>query len=149
MTVRIVTDSACDLRGDEVDALGIEVVPLTIRFGDEEFVDREELTVEEFYRRLDASDVLPETAAPSPGRFEQAFRRQLDAGADQVVCIDLSGALSATMQSARAAAANLDADIRVVDSRSITAGLGTIVIEAARLAADGADAATTVSASGT
>ncbi|RMH78099.1 MAG: DegV family protein [Actinomyces sp.] len=146
MTVRIVTDSACDLRGDEVAELGIEVVPLTIRFGDEEFVDREELSVEEFYRRLDASDVLPETAAPSPGRFEQAFRRQLDAGADQIVCIDLSAALSATMQSARTAAENLDADIRVVDSRSITAGLGTIVIEAARRAADGADADTVVAA---
>lgn len=146
MTVRIVTDSACDLRGDEVAELGIEVVPLSIRFGDEEFVDREELTVEEFYRRLDASDVLPETAAPSPGRFEQAFRRQLDAGADQIVCIDLSAALSATMQSARTAAESLDADIRVVDSRSITAGLGTIVLEAARLAAEGADADTVVAA---
>ncbi len=146
MTVRIVTDSACDLRGDEVAEFDIEIVPLTIRFGDEEFVDREELTVEDFYRRLVSSEALPETAAPSPGRFEQAFRRQLDAGADQVVCIDLSAALSATMQSARTAADALDADIRVVDSRSITAGLGTIVLEAARMAADGADADTIVAA---
>ena len=49
MTVRIVTDSSCDLRGDEVSDLNIEVVPLSIRFGDEEFVDREELSVEDFY----------------------------------------------------------------------------------------------------
>ena len=66
MTVRIVTDSACDLRGDEVADYGIEVVPLSIRFGDKEYVDREELTVSEFYRLLEASEELPETAAPAP-----------------------------------------------------------------------------------
>ncbi|MFQ5558643.1 MAG: DegV family protein [Acidimicrobiales bacterium] len=140
MTVRIVTDSACDLRGDEVEELDIEVVPLSIRFGDQELVDREELTVEDFYRRLASSDELPETAAPSPGRFEEAFRRQLDAGASAVVCINLSAGLSATMQSARAAAADVDADIRVLDSRSITAGLGSIVLGAARLGAEGRSA---------
>lgn len=138
MTVRIVTDSACDLRGDEVADLGIEVVPLTIRFGDEEYVDREELSVEEFYSRMAASEDLPETAAPSPGRFDAAFRRQLDEGADSVLCINIASALSATMQSARTAADAIDADVRVLDSRSITAGLGSIVIGAARLAADGA-----------
>ena len=140
MTVRIVTDSACDLRGDEVDDLGIQVVPLSIRFGDQEFVDREELDVGEFYRRLAESEDLPETAAPSPGRFEQAFRRQLDDGADAIVCVNLAAALSATMQSARTAAAALDADIRVVDSRSITAGLGSIALESARMGRDGASA---------
>lgn len=138
MTVRIVTDSASDLRGDEVDELAIEVVPLSIRFGSEELVDREELSVEEFYRRLDQSQHLPETAAPSPGRFEQAFSRQLDAGADSVVCINLSAELSATMQSAITAANAMDADVRVLDSRSVTAGLGSIVLAAARQAADGA-----------
>ncbi len=138
MTVRIVTDSACDLRGDEVADLGIEVVPLSIRFGSEEFIDREELTVEDFYRRLAESEDLPETAAPSPGRFEQAFRRQLDAGADTVLCINLSAGLSATMQSAQAAANDIDADIRVIDSRTITAGLGSLILAAATMAADGA-----------
>ena len=101
MTVRIVTDSACDLRGHEVIDLRIEVVPLSIRFGTEEFVDREDLSVEEFYRRLDESEELPETSAPSPGRFEQAFTRQLESGADTVICINMSSGLSATMQSAR------------------------------------------------
>ena len=138
MTVRIVTDSSCDLRGDEVSDLNIEVVPLSIRFGDQEFVDREELTVEDFYRKLDESDELPETAAPSPGRFEQAFARHLDSGADTVVCINLSAAISATMQSAQTAANAMAADVRVVDSRTLTAGLGSIVLAAARMAADGA-----------
>ena len=138
MTVRIVTDSSCDLRGDEVDAFNIEVVPLSIRFGDDEYTDREELEVGRFYELLASSDTLPETAAPSPGRFAEAFQRQLDAGASAVVCINLSAALSATMQSAITASETLDADIRVIDSKSITVGLGSIVLAAAKAAADGA-----------
>jgi len=143
VTVRIVTDSACDLRGEEVEQYGIEVVPLSIRFGDDEYVDREELTVTDFYRLLEGSDELPETAAPAPGKFDAAFRRQLDTGASGVVCINISAALSATMQSAQTAVDNLktdlpDADVQVVDSRSITAGLGSIVIAAAQMGVDGA-----------
>jgi DegV family protein with EDD domain len=137
VTVRIVTDSACDLRGDEVAEFDIEVVPLSIRFGDKEYVDREELSVSEFYRLMEDSEDLPETSAPSPGRFAEAFQRQLDAGADSVVCINISAALSATMQSAQTAADQMESDIRVVDSRSITAGLGSIVIAAAEMAAAG------------
>lgn len=140
MTVRIVTDSACDLRGDEVAELNIEVVPLSIRFGDDEYVDREQLAVDEFYRLLAASEKLPETAAPSPGRFAESFQRHLDAGATTIVCINLSAAVSATMQSAVTAAETLDADIRVVDSKSVTAGQGSIVLAAARAAAAGASA---------
>jgi len=142
MVVRIVTDSSCDLTDAEVAAQGIEVVPLSIRFGDEELEDRTELSVEEFYRRLAASAVLPETAAPAPGKFEAAFRRQAAAGADAVVCINLSSGLSATMQSAQNAAVAVqdDIDIRVVDSTSITSGLGTQVLLAADAAAAGAGA---------
>jgi DegV family protein with EDD domain len=142
MPVRIVTDSSCDLTDDEVASHGIEVVPLSIRFGDEEYEDRTELSVEGFYEKLAASSVLPETAAPAPGKFEAAFRRQQDAGADAVVCINLSSDLSATMQSAqnaaKAAAGSLD--VRVVDSRSITSGLGTQVLLAAQASATGASA---------
>jgi DegV family protein with EDD domain len=141
LPVRIVTDSACDLRIEETAELGIEVVPLSIRFGSEEFVDREELSVDEFYRRMDASDALPETAAPAPGAFDQCFRRLADDGADGIVCINLSAELSATYQSARTAANALDdIDVRTLDSRSITAGLGTQVLLAARAARDGASA---------
>ena len=145
MTVGIVTDSSCDLHEDELDGTAVEVVPLFIRFGTDEFVDREQITVEDFYRRMASADELPQTAAPPPGRFEQAFRRHLDAGCEAVVCINLSAAISATMQSAVQAAsaigaADSTADIRVLDSRSVTAGLGTLVLQAARLAADGASA---------
>jgi DegV family protein with EDD domain len=140
MVVRIVTDSSCDLTDDEVATHGIEVVPLSIRFGQEEFEDRTDLTVEAFYDKLAASSVLPETAAPAPGKFEAAFRRQAAAGADVVVCINLSAGLSATMQSAQNAAVEVkdDLDVRVLDSTSITSGLGTQVLLAAEAAAGGA-----------
>lgn len=139
--VRIVTDSACDLTTEEIDDLGIEVVPLSIRFGDQEFTDRVDLSASEFYTRMATSDVLPETAAPAPGAFETVFRRLLDDGADAVVCINLSSELSATFQSARTAATSLDgAAISTVDSRSITAGLGTQVLRAAAAAREGASA---------
>jgi DegV family protein with EDD domain len=140
MPVRIVTDSSADLSADEVDRLGIEVVPLSIRFGSEEFTDGVDLTVEQFYEKLASSADLPETAAPAPGAFEEAFRRQAQAGADAIVCINLSSGLSATYQSAQTAASAGDLDVRVVDSRSITSGLGTQVTLAAEAAAGGASA---------
>jgi DegV family protein with EDD domain len=86
--------------------------------------------------------VLPETAAPAPGAFEAAFRRQQAAGADAVVCVNLSSDLSATMQAAQNAAKALDGelDVRVVDSRSITSGLGTQVLLAAHAAERGSTA---------
>jgi len=138
--VRIVTDSACDLSDAEAQALGIEVVPLSIRFGDEEFIDRVELDVHEFYRKMATSPMLPETAAPSPGAFATAFRRIAAEGADAIVCVNLSSQLSATMQSAQNAATAVagEIDVRVVDSRSITAGLGTLALEAATAGRDGA-----------
>jgi DegV family protein with EDD domain len=142
MPVRIVTDSSCDLTDEEVATHGIEVVPLSIRFGDDEYEDRTELSVESFYEKLAASAVLPETAAPAPGKFEAAFRRQQEAGADAVVCINLSSDLSATMQAAQnaAKAAEGSLDVRVVDSRSITSGLGTQVLLAAQAGSSGGSA---------
>ena len=139
MAVRIVTDSACDLAQAQVDEHGIEIVPLSIRFGDEEYVDRTELSVDEFYAKMAETGILPETAAPSPGAFEQAFRK-LGEGGDEVVCINLSAALSATMQSAAAAAKSLEGEIpvTVVDSRALTIGLGNLVIAAAEAAERGA-----------
>lgn len=141
MPVKIVTDSAADLSPELVAAHDIRVVPLTIRFGDDEYVDGVDLTPQAFYDKMAELDILPATAAPSPGAFEQAFR---DAGAngDSVVCINLSSQLSATMQSAQTAAKALDGeiDVRVVDSKSITAGLGLQVLAAAEAAANGASA---------
>jgi DegV family protein with EDD domain len=140
--VRVVTDSACDLTSEQAAALGVEVVPLSIRFGDEEFVDGKDLTVSQFYEKLANTEALPETAAPSPGAFEAAFRKLQGEGADAVVCINLSSDLSATMASARNAAEAVkdDLPVHVVDSRSITAGLGTQVRLASEAAKGGASA---------
>lgn len=139
-TVRIVTDSACDLSEDEARARGIEVVPLTIRFGNEEFVDREQLSTRQFYEKLASHSELPQTAAPAPGAFATAFTKLHGEGASDVVCINLSSALSATMQAAQngAAAVASEVPVRVLDSKSITGGLGTIVLRAADAAAQGA-----------
>jgi len=139
MTVAIVTDSSCDLPQELADELGIDIVPLTIRFGSEEFVDRLDLTPEQFWARCASSATLPETSAPSAGQFEEAFRRAAAGGASGVVCINLSGALSATLQAATLAAAAVRDLIRVevVDSRSVTAGLGLMCVAAARAAKSG------------
>jgi DegV family protein with EDD domain len=146
MPVRIVSDSACDLPQDVCADFGIEIVPLTIRFGDREYVDRDELSTAEFWHQLEASSVLPETAAPSVGAFEETFRRLGDEGADGVVCINLSGRLSATMQSAQVAAKALDGEcpVEIIDSRSASMGIGNLVLHAARRARAGADLETIV-----
>jgi DegV family protein with EDD domain len=141
VNVRIVTDSACDLPEQVVADHGITVVPLTIRFGDEELVDREQLSTADFWARCARQDTLPETAAPAPGQFETAYRELAAAGASGIVVVSLSGALSATLQSAELAARSV-ADVvpvRVVDSRSVSLGLGTIALACARAAAGGAD----------
>src|SRR3954447_25348241 len=141
MPVRIVTDSACDLPEAACAELGIEVVPLTIRFGEREYVDRKELSTEAFWRELEASTVLPETAAPSVGAFEETFRNLSESGADGIVCINLSAHLSATMQSAQVAAKALDGlcPIEVIDSATASMGIGILALHAARRSAEGAD----------
>ncbi len=146
MTVRVVTDSSCDLPPDLVARAGIEIVPLTIRFGSEELVDLVDLTPSGFWSRLATSSDLPQTAAPSAGAFEAKFRSLFEAGATGIVCINLSSKLSATMQSARVAA-DAVADlgpVEVVDSLTVSMGLGTLCLEAAAQAAAGQDLASIV-----
>jgi DegV family protein with EDD domain len=138
--IRVVTDSACDLSPELTDGRDLTVVPLTIRFGEQEFVDRVALTPAEFWARCAESPVLPETAAPSPGAFQEAFEAAANDGCDGVLCVTLSAGVSATFQAARTAADGIDGriPIRVIDSRSLTIGLGLLVIEATDLAAEGA-----------
>lgn len=138
--IRVVTDSACDLTDETLAEMGIGLVPLRIRFGDDELVDRRELSAKEFWSRCAASPVLPSTAAPAPGQFQEEFEALADAGAEGVVCVNLSSKMSATIESARQAARAVEGrvPVRVVDSRSVTMGLGLVVTEAARAAATGA-----------
>lgn len=144
MTVHIVTDSACDLSDELIEKANITVVPLSIRFGQQELVDRDELTTDEFWRRLVNSSDLPSTAAPSAGAFEAAFRTAAANGASEVVCVNLSSNLSATMQSAQlgARAVQDTIPVTVIDSQQVSMGLGSLVLMAAGLAGEGARAET-------
>jgi fatty acid kinase fatty acid binding subunit len=139
MPIRIVTDSACDLPPATATEHNIEIVPLTVRIGDTEYVDRRDLTPKEFWAKSTAAKQLPETAAPSPGAFEEAFRAAAGQGATGIVCVTLSSELSATFQSAQLAAdAVKDAvPVRVIDSRSVTIAQGLLAIAGAEAAAAG------------
>jgi DegV family protein with EDD domain len=136
----VVTDSACDLLDETLLELGIGLVPLRIRFGDQELVDRQELSTKEFWARCATTSQLPSTAAPSPGQFQEAFEAMAAEGAGGLVCVDLSSKMSATIESARQAARAVEGRIpvRVVDSLSVTLGIGLVVTEAARAASAGA-----------
>jgi len=138
--LRIVTDSACDLPPELAERHGIEIVPLTVRFGDEELVDRRDLTPRQFWDRLAHSDVLPETAAPSPGAFEAAYRKAAEDGCEGVVCVTISAGLSATYEAARLAAQAMTDSIpvRVVDSRAVALAEGLMAVRAAEMAGEGA-----------
>jgi len=138
--IRVVTDSACDLSGELAAERGVTIVPLSIRFGTEEFVDGSTLSTDEFWARCAASPVLPETSAPSPGAFQEAFLAAADDGYDGVLSLSLSSGVSATFQAA-VAAANAVADripVRTVDSRQLTMGQGLIALDVADLAGLGA-----------
>lgn len=138
--IRIVTDSSSDVPHELAGEHAVEVVPLTIRFGDEEFVDRQDLTTASFWERLVLADHLPETAAPSAGLFEETYRSLISEDATGIVVITISSELSGTYQSAVIAAerTNGEIPIRVIDSRSVGMGLGLPVLEAATLAGQGA-----------
>jgi hypothetical protein len=139
-TIRIITDSAADLPLDIANRLNIAIVPLTVRFGDEEFVDGRDLTPHEFWAKCKTSSELPETAAPSPGAFQEAFLKAKAEGADGVVVVALSSDLSATHQSATLAAQAVadQIPVKIVDSRAVTMAEGMIAIDLAERAAAGA-----------
>ncbi len=138
--VKVITDSACDLPDEILKANDIEIVPLSIRFDEHEYVDRVELSIEEFWTKAGASSDLPATAAPSPGAFEAAFKKAASQGHSGIICINLSSKLSATYQAAVSAAKAVEGEIevRVVDSETVTVALGSICIEASERARAGA-----------
>jgi DegV family protein with EDD domain len=140
MTLRIVTDSTADFEADEARDLGIEVVPLTVVFGDQALLDRVEITPEQFYRRLVESRITPKTSQPPVGRFAAAFERLAAEGATEILAICLSSRLSGTLGSAHLAAAGPPSGVRVetFDSMLVAGGLNALVRRAADLARAGA-----------
>ncbi len=101
----------------------IRIVPLTVSFGDEDHLDHVDLDPPAFYAKLAASKVTPRTAAPSPQAFADAYTELLGAGYEHVVSLQLSGKLSATVESARLAAADFGGQVAVLDTRSASAGI--------------------------
>lgn len=136
MTVHIVTDSTSDIPHDLADELHITVVPLSITFGTESFRDGLDLSADEFYARLQESKHLPTTSQPPPALFEYAYRHLASQG--DVVSIHVSQKFSGTVEAARTAAREVAPDrISIVDTGSVSMGLGLCVLAAARLARDG------------
>ena len=136
MSVRIIVDSSTDVAEKYLNRL--QVVPLTLRFGEEEFYDGATIHKEEFYRRLVESDELPTTSQATPDSFDKVFR-EVAANGDSAVVICLSSKLSGTYQSACIAAESYD-NIYVVDSLSVAIGTGVLAQYAVDCAGTGLSA---------
>jgi DegV family protein with EDD domain len=135
----IITDTDSSLPLDLAKKFGITQVPITIQFGDESFKDVYEIDNDATFKRINRDAKLPSTAAPSPGQFVEAFKQALEAGADSVLCFNISSEMSATYASARQAAELLPGSkIKVVDTRNLAMGQGFMVLAAAEAIAGGA-----------
>ena len=137
MTVKIVTDSVSDIPSDLAKQLDITMVPLTVNFGVESFLDGVEITPKEFFEKIETAPSLPTTAAPSIGAFTEVYK-DLTGKGHEVVSLHVSGKLSATLSSATQAAAELGNEhISVVDTQAVSAMEALIVTAAARVAIAG------------
>ncbi len=140
-SVRIVTDTTVNLPPGYAEAHHIEVVPQVIIFGEESLLEAYQISSAEFVRRLKAWTQLPKTAAPPPGEFVAAYKRQL-AEVETVLSIHPTADASGTVRSAQTAKEESfsDADIRIIDTRTIGAGMGAMVMAATEWAEAGVDA---------
>lgn len=138
MTIKIVTDSTADIPSALAKELGITVVPLYVRFGDETYRDRVDITENEFYQRLVKDPIHPNTSQPTPQDFTNVYR-ELSQQADGIVSIHISGKLSGTCNSALQAkeVVATECPVEVVDSETVSMGLGLLAIEAATLSNSG------------
>ena len=134
MNVRIITDSTADLREHLVGR--IPHVPLTINFGEEEFVDNVTMTRKDFYEHLAVCKELPKTSQPTPDAFAQAYEKAIAAG-ETVIVLTISSKLSGTYQSANIAAMDYPGQVYVVDTRNAAIGVGVLAEYAYELAQQG------------
>lgn len=140
MSVKIITDSACDISPDEADQLGITILPLKTNIDGVEYLDGVTITHEEFYDKLSSCKQLPTTSQLTPFEFETAYKSALETCGEAVV-ITLSGKLSGTAQSAFTAAQEFDGKVIVVDGENATIGQQVLVRYAIRLRDSGLSAA--------
>ena len=138
MTIRVVTDSTCDLPASTIEKYGIKVLPMYINVGEEEYLDGIDITREEFYRKLPDFPTHPTTAVPSPLKFKAIYDGLAEEGATDIISIHISESLSAMVNVARAAAQEtISAAIHVIDGHQLSLGTGFLVEKAAELAAKG------------
>jgi DegV family protein with EDD domain len=135
--IALVTDSTCDIPAEWVQQYEITVVPLTIIIGDRQYLDGIELTPSEFYERLSTESLRPTTSQPPPRAFLEAYQRAAANGAQEVLVITISSAMSGTLESARRAAQESPIPVHLVDGKSNSMGIGWQVIAAARARASG------------
>jgi DegV family protein with EDD domain len=143
MSVAIVTDSGSDLTPEELREFGIRQVPLSVSFGEESYLSPDELGPDAFWEKMCAPDSpFAHTAAASIGLFKQAFEQAFAEGHQSVVCVCLSGGLSATVKHAQMAKEMLATkQIFILDSKTATMGIGALALRGAKLAASGASGA--------
>jgi DegV family protein with EDD domain len=137
MTIRVVTDSTCDLPEQIAAQYGIAIVPLYINFGLESYLDGIDLSREAFYERLPDCDPPPTTAIPGPQMFLKAYERLADEGATQILSVHISKSLSAVVDTAGLAAREASIPVTVFDSGTLSLGTGFLVWAAAEAAAQG------------
>jgi fatty acid kinase fatty acid binding subunit len=138
MTVRVITDSTCDLPGEVVSKLGIQVIPLFIHVGDREYLDGIDMTRAEFYKKLPSFTDHPTTAVPSPIKFRALYDMLADEGASEILSIHIAHSLSAILNVARSAAEETTSvPVTVFDSRQLSLGMGFLVQTAAEMARAG------------
>jgi len=140
--VKIITHSGCDLTFETAADLGVIMLPDLVVFGEEHYRNNIDIHPEEFYGRIDSSDVFPTSAHPSLNEFMDAFRAAADCEA--IICMVMSAQMTGTINTAKIAAQLLKEEgfaprIHVYDSQQVSFGLGLAVTEAARMAAAGAD----------
>lgn len=138
MSVKIISDSTCDLSPELVAKYDIDILPLHVVLGDEEYLDGVTITPDEIYAWADANKATPKTSALALDTAIDAFKSYLDAG-DEIVCFAISGDMSTTVNILRMAAEELEAADRVfvIDSMNLSTGVGLQVVEAAILAQEG------------
>lgn len=138
--VKVIADSTCDLSPELYKEYDIEVIPLNVNFGEENYLDNVTLTPDELYAKVKEKKALPSSAAASPAVIEEVFKKYLDQGYD-VVFTGIGSTLSTNFQSATIARSSLDGDrIYLIDSKNLSSGSGLLALKAARMAKEGVSA---------